>query len=438
MARTLFGTDGVRGVAGEKLTADLAVALGRAATTLSPAASPRVLIVRDPRESGEMLETALAAGVAAAGGEASLGGVVPTPGAPLAIARDGYDLAAVISASHNPFHDNGIKFFGPDGDKLSDAAEEAIEREVLAGARTGTAIGRVRRVAGVLDDYLAALKARFGGLDLTGMRVLLDCANGATFEAAPAIFRMLGASVTVRGAGPDGRNINDGCGSTHPERIRDEIRGRHFDIGFAFDGDGDRVIAVDRTGRIADGDELIALAAVHLRATGRLRGGGVAMTVMTNVGFHRAMRDAGIRVATTKVGDRHVLAALREHGYTLGGDQSGHIIELGFAPTGDGIASALLTLEALGGRDLTTARVYDPLPQRLVNVRVRGLASAVAEAPAVRDAVSRASGRLADGGRVLVRPSGTEPLVRVMAEAPSTAQAAAVCEQIAAAVRAAA
>jgi phosphoglucosamine mutase len=438
MARTLFGTDGVRGVAGEKLTADLAVALGRAATTLSPAAAPRVLIVRDPRESGEMLEAALAAGIAVAGGEASLGGVVPTPSAPLAIARDRYDLAAVISASHNPFHDNGIKFFGPDGDKLSDAAERAIEREVTTGARTGTAIGRVRRVAGVLDDYLAALKARFGGLDLTGVRVLLDCANGATFEAAPAIFRMLGATVTVLGASPDGRNINDGCGSTHPERIRNEIRGRRFDIGFAFDGDGDRVIAVDRNGRVADGDELTALAAVHLRATGRLRGGGVAMTVMTNVGFHRAMRAAGIRVATTKVGDRHVLAALREHGYTLGGEQSGHIIELGFAPTGDGIASALLTLEALGGRDLATARVYDPLPQQLVNIRVHGLASAVAEAPAVRDAVSRATGRLADSGRVLVRPSGTEPLVRVMAEAPSTEQAAAVCEQIAAAVRAAA
>jgi len=438
MARTLFGTDGVRGVAGEKLTADLALALGRAATILSPARAPRVLIVRDPRQSGEMLETALAAGVAAAGGEASLGGVVPTPGAPLAIARDGYDLAAVISASHNPFRDNGIKFFGPDGDKLSDATEAAIERELADGARTGGPIGRVRRVAGVLDDYLAALRSRFGGLDLAGMRVLLDCANGATFEAAPAIFRLLGATVTVLDAAPDGRNINAGCGSTHPERIRNEIRGRRYDIGFAFDGDGDRVIAVDRNGRVADGDELVALAAVHLRDTRRLRGGGVAMTVMTNIGFHHAMRRAGIDVATTKVGDRHVLAALRERGYTLGGEQSGHIIELGFAPTGDGIASALLTLEALGGRDLATSRVFDPLPQQLVNVRVRGAAGAIAAAPAVRDAVTRASGRLADSGRVLVRPSGTEPLVRVMAEAPSTAQAAAVCEQIAAAVRAAA
>jgi phosphoglucosamine mutase len=216
------------------------------------------------------------------------------------------------------------------------------------------------------------------------------------------------------------------------------MREGRYDIGFAFDGDGDRVLAVDRAGRLADGDELIALAAVHLRATGRLDGGGVAMTVMTNFGFHRAMREAGIDVATTNVGDRYVLAALRERGYTLGGEQSGHIIELGFAPSGDGIASALLTLEALGGRDLATARVFEPLPQQLVNVPVRGTAAAVVDAPAVRDAVSVATGRLADSGRVLVRPSGTEPLVRVMAEAPSSSQATAVCEQIAAAVRAAA
>src|SRR4051812_25556335 len=439
MARSLFGTDGVRGLAGEKLTADLALALGRAATHLSAARAPRVLIIRDPRESGEMLASALAAGVAAAGGEAFLGGVVPTPAAPLAILRDGYDLGVVVSASHNPFHDNGIKFFGSDGDKLSDDAEEPIER-ALATPPAGApeAFGRVGSVDGALDDYLAALHARFGGLDLTGARVLLDCANGATFEAAPMIFRALGAAVTVLADAPDGRNINAGCGSTHPEALQARMRASRFDIGFAFDGDGDRVLAVDNTGRVADGDELIALAAVHLKAAGRLSGDGVAMTVMTNFGFHRAMREAGIEVATTKVGDRYVLAGLRERGFTLGGEQSGHIIELGFAPSGDGIASALLTLEALGGRDLATARVFDPLPQQLVNVPVRGAATAVVEAPAVRDAVSLATGRLAGSGRVLVRPSGTEPLVRVMAEAPSPDQATAVVEEIAAAVRAAA
>ena len=442
MARTLFGTDGVRGVAGEKITVDLARSLGRAATHLSPARAPRVLIIRDTRESGEMLEAAVAAGVAAAGGEASLGGVVPTPAAALAVLREGYDLAVVISASHNPYQDNGIKFFGPDGDKLSDAAEEAIERELEGGATAGdpatAPIGRVRVVGRMLDDYVGALRARFADLDLTGLRVLLDCANGATYQAAPAIFRALGASVMTLANHPDGRNINDRVGSTHPELVQACMRDGGFDIGFAFDGDGDRVVAVDRTGRLADGDELIALAAVHLKDQGRLGGDGVAMTVMTNFGFHRAMRDAGIAVATTKVGDRYVLAGLREHGYTLGGEQSGHIIELGFAPSGDGIASALLTLEALAGRDLATARVYDPLPQRLINVPVRGAATVVATAPAVRAAISLASGRLADSGRVLVRPSGTEPLVRVMAEAPSSEQATAVCEQIAAAVRAAA
>jgi phosphoglucosamine mutase len=406
-----------------------------------------VLIIRDTRESGEMLEAALAAGVAAAGGEASLGGVVPTPAAALAVLRDGYDLAVVISASHNPYQDNGIKFFGPDGDKLSDAAEEAIERELETEIAAGdpaaadpaaAPIGRVRVVGRMLDDYVGALRSRFGDLDLTGLRILLDCANGATYQAAPAIFRALGASVMTLANHPDGRNINDRVGSTHPELVQACMRDGGFDIGFAFDGDGDRVVAVDRTGRLADGDELIALAAVHLKAQGRLSGDGVAMTVMTNFGFHRAMRDAGIAVATTKVGDRYVLAGLRERGYTLGGEQSGHIIELGFAPSGDGIASALLTLEALAGRDLATARVYDPLPQRLINVPVRGAATVVATAPAVRAAISLATGHLAESGRVLVRPSGTEPLVRVMAEAPSSEQATAVCEQIAAAVRAAA
>jgi phosphoglucosamine mutase len=440
MARTLFGTDGVRGVAGEKLTAGLALALGHAATTLSPAPAPRVLIIRDTRESGQMLEAALAAGVSSAGGEAWLGGVLPTPAAPIAIRRDGYDLAAVISASHNPFHDNGIKFFGPHGDKLSDSEEEAIERalEADAAATKPAAVGRVQHAADMLEGYLGALRVRFGGLDLTGLRVLLDCAHGATYRVAPAIFGELGADVTVLADQPDGRNINAGCGSTHVELLSAQVRAGGHDIGFAFDGDGDRVMAVDRTGRVADGDELVALAAVHLRRAGRLPGNGVAMTVMTNFGFHQAMRAAGIEVATTSVGDRYVLGALRDHGYTLGGEQSGHIIELGFAPSGDGIASALLTLEALAGRDLAAARVFEKLPQRLVNVPVTGATALVASAPEVQAAVSRATGQLAESGRVLVRPSGTEPLVRVMAEAPSPELASDVCEQIAAAVRAAA
>jgi phosphoglucosamine mutase len=438
MARKLFGTDGVRGVAGQVLSAELALALGRAVTQEAGGERPQVLVIRDTRESGEMLQAALAAGVSSAGGEAVLGGVLPTPAAPLAMLREGFDLAAVISASHNPYRDNGIKFFGPDGDKLSDAAEEAVERELAAPGRTSGAIGRVRRAPGMLEGYLEALETRFAGLDLRGMRVVLDCANGATFESAPAIFRRLGATVTVLADAPDGRNINDGCGSTHPELLSERLRDGGFDVGFAFDGDGDRLIAVDRDGRVADGDELVALAAVHLRDTGRLPGNGVAMTVMTNFAFHQAMREAGIAVATTKVGDRYVLGGLREHGYTLGGEQSGHIIELGFAPSGDGVAAALLTLEALGGRDLATSRVFDKLPQQLINVPVRGAAATVVATEPVQAAVARVTGRLAASGRVLVRPSGTEPLVRVMAEAPSAQQATAACEHIAEAVRAAA
>ena len=342
----LFGTDGVRGVAGEYLTADLALALGRAAATIAEAEAPQVLIVRDTRESGEMLEAALAAGIADGGGHALLGGVLPTPGAAVLVRRHGFDMAAVVSASHNPYEDNGIKFFGSAGTKIDDAQEAEIERLVVAGA--GSRIGRVRELHGGGADYLRALELRFQDLDLTGRRVLLDCANGATWQVAPEIFRRLGAEVDAVAVEPDGRNINRGCGSTHVEALAERMDGH--DVGFAFDGDGDRVLAVDRTGAVVDGDELMALAALHLRETGRLPGNGVAVTVMTNYGFHTAMRSAGIDVATTPVGDRHVLAELLRRGWGLGGEQSGHVIETGFVPAGDGTAAALLTLEALAGR----------------------------------------------------------------------------------------
>jgi phosphoglucosamine mutase len=429
MARKLFGTDGVRGVAGDLLTAELAVALGRAATSHSPAGRPQVLLIRDTRESGEMLEAAMAAGVTAAGGDALLGGVLPTPAAPLLVQRYGFDLAAVISASHNPFHDNGIKFFGPDGDKLSDATESAIEAEVGAEPAANPDVGRVRVLHATLEDYLRALHERFAELDLSGTKVLLDCANGATYQAAPEIFRRLGAEVAVIADEPDGRNINAGCGSTHIDALSAAVAAGGHDVGFAFDGDGDRVLAADRTGAVVDGDELVALAALHLRAQDRLPGGGVAVTVMTNYGFHAAMAAAGVEVATTQVGDRYVLAALRERGYGLGGEQSGHIIELGFAPSGDGIAAALLTLEALGGRDLAARSGMEKLPQTLVNVRVADRA-AFAGAAAVHAAIEAESAALAGRGRVLVRPSGTEPLVRVMVEAPTSVEAEAVCGRL--------
>ena len=360
-----------------------------------------MLIVRDTRESGEMLEAALAAGVASAGGHALLGGVLPTPGASVLVRRFGFDLAAVVSASHNPYEDNGIKFFGPEGTKLDDAQEAEIER-VLDAAPPGP-MGRVRELHGAPGDYLRELELRFAELDLSGLRVLLDCANGATHRVAPEIFRRLGADVDALAVEPDGRNINRDCGSTHVERLGERMDGH--DIGFAFDGDGDRVLAVDRNGEVVDGDELMALAALHLRERGRLPGDGVAVTVMTNYGFHRAMREHGVEVATTPVGDRHVLAELLRRGWALGGEQSGHVIDTGFVPAGDGTAAALLVLEALAGRDLAERDAMAKLPQRLVNVRVADR-HALDGADEVWAAVEEESGRLEGRGRVLVRSFG--------------------------------
>jgi phosphoglucosamine mutase len=429
--RKLFGTDGVRGVVGEFLTAELATALGRAATRISSAPTPQVLIVRDTRESGEMLEAALAAGVAAAGGHALLGGVLPTPGASVLALRFGFDLAAVVSASHNPYADNGIKFFGPEGTKLDDEQETEIERLIHEPA-TGR-MGRVRELHGAAGDYLRELEARFAGLDLSGRRVLLDCANGATHRVAPEIFRRLGARVDAVAVEPDGRNINHGCGSTHVEALAARVQGH--DVGFAFDGDGDRVLAVDRNGTVVDGDELMALAALHLRARDRLPGLGVAVTVMTNYGFHRSMQENGVQVATTPVGDRYVLAELLQRGWALGGEQSGHIIDTGFVPAGDGTAAALLALEALGDRDLADRDAMEKLPQRLVNVRVADR-DALEGATAVWTAVGEESARLEGRGRVLVRPSGTEPLVRVMVEAPSEPECQEIVDRLANLVKA--
>jgi phosphoglucosamine mutase len=428
--RKLFGTDGVRGVAGGLLTAELAMRLGAAATREVGGEHPRVLVIRDTRESGEMLEAALAAGIASAGGDVLLGGILPTPAAPLLIARYGLDLAAVISASHNPYEDNGIKFFGADAFKLSDATELAIEGR-LGEPATGAPerIGRIREMHGTQEDYLRALQERFGSLDLSALDVVLDCANGSTYRAAPEIFRRLGATVTVLADTPDGRNINDGCGSTHVAAIVGEVRSGGHDAGFAFDGDGDRLLAIDRAGEVVDGDELVAIAALHLRAHDRLPGGGVVVTVMTNFGFHAAMRAAGVAVATTQVGDRYVLEELRERAWGLGGEQSGHIIDMGFVPSGDGIASALLTLEALAGRDLADRDAMEKLPQRLVNVRVADRDAAMASS-ALSAATARESAALEGRGRVLVRPSGTEQLVRVMVEAPTADETDAVCGRL--------
>jgi len=431
----LFGTDGVRGPVGEVVTVELALALGRAAAAMSAAEAPQVLIVRDTRESGEMLEASLAAGVAAGGGHALLGGVLPTPGAALLVRRHGFDLAAVVSASHNPYADNGIKFFGADGMKVSDELEARIEG-VVAGSQAPPErpVGRLRELHGAPGDYLRELELRFRELDLSGRRVLLDCAHGATHRVAPEIFRRLGAEVEAMGASPDGRNINEGYGSTHVDSLAARVAEGGYDVGFAFDGDGDRVLAADRAGTVVDGDELLALAALHLRKAGRLPGDGVAVTVMTNYGFHTAMAEHGIEVQVTPVGDRHVLAALLDRGWALGGEQSGHIIDTGFVPSGDGIAAALLTLEALEGGDLADRHAMRKLPQRLVNVSVADR-EALDGAGGVWDAVGVESNALEGRGRVLIRPSGTEPLVRVMVEAPDEKECEAVTARLVAVVQ---
>jgi phosphoglucosamine mutase len=430
-ARKLFGTDGVRGEAGTFLTAELATALGRATTATLEAERPQVLIVRDTRESGPMLEAALAAGVAAAGGDALLAGVLPTPAAAILVRRLGLDLAAVVSASHNPFGDNGIKFFDGRGVKLADQVEAEIEAKIDE-APTAEHPGRVRDLNGGLEDYLRELQAAFS-IDLSGRRVILDCANGATFEAAPAIFERLGAEVETIGVEPDGRNINAGCGSTYIEALAGRVAASDAEIGFAFDGDGDRVLAVDGSGRVHDGDELIALAARGMAARNDLDG-GVVVTVMSNYGFHQAMEEAGVEVAVAQVGDRYVIDEMERRGWNLGGEQSGHIICSDFVSTGDGIAAALMTMRELGGASLGDAEAMSKLPQVLVNVNVADR-EAINGATAVWEAVEREEKDLKGRGRVLLRPSGTEPLVRVMAEAPTQEEAEGVCERLVGVVR---
>jgi phosphoglucosamine mutase len=411
--RRFFGTDGVRGPVGELLTPDLAVRLGRAAALRDEAERPQVLIVRDTRESGPMLEEALAAGIAAGGGDAMLGGVLPTPAASVLARRLSFDLAAVVSASHNLFADNGIKFFNSRGTKLDDEAELQIEG--LMDEDTGEDVGGVRALEGAFDDYIRELRTAFQ-LDLSGMRIALDCANGATHRAAPVIFRALGADLVLTAVEPDGRNINAGCGSTHPDGLVELVRSSGADIGFAYDGDGDRVLAVDGNGRLHDGDDLIALIALDLRKRGELEG-GVAVTVMTNFGFMQTMEKAGIEVVQTQVG----------------GEQSGHIVWTDFTPTGDGIAASLLTLRALGKRRLADVEPFERLPQRLENVRVKDLA-AIEGATELWSAVDEENAKLEGRGRVLVRPSGTEPLVRVMVEAPEEAECEAICKRLVAIV----
>jgi phosphoglucosamine mutase len=434
----LFGTDGVRGVANIDLTPELALGLGRAlARTLREegAPAPRVVIGRDPRASGEMLEAALVAGICSAGGEAVVAGVIPTPGVAFLVLALGADSGAVISASHNCVEDNGIKFFGRDGFKLTDDEEDHIAsllEHTDARPPIGAAVGRVRRAHGVIEAYQAHLVATVRGRQLSSLRVVVDCANGAASDVAPTVLRRLGCDVTPIHALPDGTNINDGCGSSHPEVVAAAVLETHADVGLAHDGDADRLIAVDHTGAIVDGDAILAILASH---THRTRGlDGVVTTVMTNMGFHRAMARLGIEVIQTKVGDRYVLETMRSGGYPLGGEQSGHIIFAEHATTGDGVLTAVQLLAAMveeGETLAQLAQVMHRLPQVLINVR--GIAAdRLPRADQLWKAVTEAEVALGAAGRVLVRASGTEPVVRIMVEADLHERAADLANHLAA------
>ncbi|WP_219418446.1 phosphoglucosamine mutase [Pseudonocardia nigra] len=443
--RRLFGTDGVRGLAnGELLTPELAVALSASAARVlvdrDRSHRPVAVVGRDPRASGEMLESAVVAGLASAGADAVRVGVLPTPAVAFLVGELDADFGVMISASHNPMPDNGIKLFAAGGHKLPDAQEAAVEAglDTPAARPTGADVGRVRDLgdagARYVDHLLSATPQR-----LDGLRVVVDCAHGAASTVAPDAYRRAGADVVALHAEPDGLNINEGVGSTHLDRLQRAVREDGADLGIAHDGDADRCLAVDATGAPVDGDQIMAVLAVAMRDAGELAGDTLVATVMSNLGLHLAMRDAGIAVRTTQVGDRYVLEELRAGGFTLGGEQSGHVVLPRDATTGDGLLTAMrlmARMAATGSSVAELAAIVTPLPQVLRNVQVVDKA-AVAESPAVRDAVAAAEAELGGAGRVLLRPSGTEQLVRVMVEAPTAEQAQAAAGRLAEVVAAA-
>jgi phosphoglucosamine mutase len=455
----LFGTDGVRGLANADLTPELALQLATAAAqelgefrgaAASAVASPasagaarrrppsrtRLLAVvgRDPRASGEMLEAAVAAGLASAGVDVLLLGVLPTPAVAFLTGDLGADMGVVISASHNAMPDNGIKIFAAGGRKLDDAVEDAIEKRMqqLGPLPTGEGVGRIRPAIDADRRYLDHLLVATPN-PLRGLRVVVDCAHGAASELAPEVYRRAGAEVIVIGGSPDGLNINAGVGSTYLSGLRDAVLAEGADLGIAHDGDADRCLAVAADGTVVDGDVILALLAIALRGRGRLAAVTVVATVMANIGFHRAMSSAGIAVRTTAVGDRYVLEDMNAGGYSLGGEQSGHLILAEHATTGDGLLTALhlMAMVAETGRPLAElASVVTKFPQVLINVRVSDK-SAVAASEDVRAAVAQAQAELGDAGRLLLRPSGTEPVIRVMVEAGTDEAAQALAERVA-------
>jgi phosphoglucosamine mutase len=451
----LFGTDGVRGVAGDDLTARLAMDLAVASAEVlhetgvfgraqAAGRRPVAVVGRDPRASGEFLESAVVAGLAGAGVDVLRLGVIPTPAVAFLTADLSADLGVMLSASHNPAQDNGIKLFARGGFKFADAAEDEIEArlgrpgDAVAGVPRG-GFGRVSDHCGSRDRYLTHLLASLRARPLAGLRVVVDCANGAASEVAPLLLRRAGAEVIAIGAEPDGVNINDGCGSTHLDALRAAVIEHGADAGVAHDGDADRCLAVDAGGQVIDGDQIMAVLALELKASGRLAADTVVATVMSNLGFRLAMKNAGVTVVETAVGDRYVLEAMRAGNYVLGGEQSGHIIMLEHATTGDGILTALHLLAAVARERIPLAdlaKVMTRYPQVLVNVA--GVDKArVASSPVVAAQVAAAKAELGRSGRILVRPSGTEPAVRVMVEAVDADRARYLANQLASVIRAA-
>ncbi len=444
----LFGTDGVRGLANRDLTADLALDLaGAAAHVLGemgelhspprPGSRPRAVVGRDPRASGEFLEAATVAGLASAGLDVLVLGVLPTPGVAHLTAELGADLGVVISASHNPMPDNGIKFFARGGHKLPDEIEEQIEARIAEGWRRpiGADVGRIVAYEDALSDYVEHLLSCTPNR-LNGLRVVVDTGNGAASMASPRALRRMGAEVLAIHASPDGYNINEGCGSTHMADLREAVVEHGYDVGIAHDGDADRCLAVDASGAVVDGDQIMAILALAMHDRRKLSQNAVVATVMSNLGFKLAMRREGITLVETAVGDRYVLESMRANDYNLGGEQSGHVVLLDYATTGDGTLTALHLLARMAdtGKSLAElAEVMTQLPQVLINVRDVDRA-ALSTSPGLAAAVGSAEATLGETGRVLLRASGTEPVVRVMVEAPTDLQARAVAEELATAV----
>ena len=439
MKKRYFGTDGIRGRANSfPMTAEVAMRVGMSVGMSFQRGDHRhrVVVGKDTRLSGYMLENAMVAGFCAAGMDVFLLGPIPTPGVAMLVRSLRADIGVMISASHNPYDDNGIKLFGPDGYKLSDELEQRIEamldQEIEVPLAVPDALGRAKRVDGVHDRYIEFAKRTLPrSMSLSGLRIVVDCANGAGYKVAPAALWELGAEVIATNVDPNGFNINKECGSTHPADLQKKVHEVRADIGIALDGDADRVTIVDETGAIVDGDQIMALIAESWNEGGRLAGGGVVATVMSNLGLERFLGDQGLQLHRTKVGDRYVVEHMRAHGFNVGGEQSGHIVLSDFSTTGDGLVSALQVLACVKRADKPVSEIcrkFDPVPQFLKNVRFSG--GKPLEDKTVKQAIEDGRSRLGAGGRLVIRPSGTEPLIRVMAEGDDSTLVESVVDDI--------